>query len=108
MTLLKIGEDVQFDEVIKGSKKLLFLKNSTTCPVSEAAFNEFKQFAEEHDEETFYYLNVQEARSLSNHIAEQFDVKHQSPQVLLFVNGEVAWHDSHWKITNDTLKEKWA
>ena len=37
-------------------------------------------------------------------IAEKFDIKHESPQVLLFNNGEAAWNASHWKITNRAIK----
>ena len=65
------------------------------------------ELAEQLDGTTLYYLNVQEARPLSNAIAEQFQVKHESPQALLFVDGELKWHASHWTLTYDELKKQW-
>ena len=37
-------------------------------------------------------------------IAEKFEIKHESPQVLLFNNGKAVWNASHWKITNRAIK----
>jgi bacillithiol system protein YtxJ len=52
-----------------------------------------------------YYLHVQEARALSNYIAETYSIKHESPQALLFKDGKVVWDASHWKITYASLQE---
>ena len=48
---------------------------------------------------------VIEDRPVSNHIAEEFEIKHESPQILLFDDGKVSWSTSHWKITRDSIKE---
>ncbi|PLT31491.1 bacillithiol system redox-active protein YtxJ [Peribacillus deserti] len=103
MTLKKILAQEQFDELAQ-SKSFLLVKHSLTCPVSQAAFEEYQEFAEANDVNTAY-LTVQEARPLSNYVAEKYSVKHESPQAILFKNGEVAWHASHWKITNKSLRE---
>ncbi|WP_096202649.1 bacillithiol system redox-active protein YtxJ [Bacillus sp. FJAT-45350] len=108
MSLVKLDDYTQFKELVESTNKLFLLKNSTTCPVSTEAFNEFKKFSDENEGETFYYLNVQDARPLSNQIAEDYQVKHESPQVLLFSNGAVSWHDSHWKVTSKLLTEVWS
>ncbi len=105
MSLEKLSTMQQLDELLGQNKTLIFLKNSTTCPVSHEAFREFEKLSKEMETETFYYLNVQEARPFSNEIAEKFAVKHESPQALLFNDGEVAWHTSHWNITYKVLKE---
>lgn len=81
------------------------LKNSTTCPISQAAYEEYESFADDRSAQVFYYLNVQDARELSNKLAEEFQVKHESPQVLLIKDGEVLWHDSHWAITYSKLED---
>jgi bacillithiol system protein YtxJ len=96
----------QFQEVLKEGKRFLFIKHSLTCPISQAAFQEYEKFAADHPEVDTYYLFVQEARPLSNYIAETFGVKHESPQALLFENGSVVWHASHWNITYDALKKQ--
>lgn len=81
------------------------LKNSTTCPISQAAYEEYESFAGDQANKVFYYLNVQDARELSNQLAEHFQVKHESPQVLLIKDNQVVWHDSHWAITYSKLEE---
>jgi bacillithiol system protein YtxJ len=95
----------QFDELVKDKGTFLFFKNSTTCPISHAAYEEFENFVADHEEIPCYFLHVQEARPLSNYIAETFAVKHESPQALLFKDGEVVWNASHWKITYSSLQE---
>ncbi|KAB2338865.1 bacillithiol system redox-active protein YtxJ [Cytobacillus depressus] len=92
-----------FNLAFQGSDQLLVLKHSSTCPISQVAYEEYESFANEHEQLPLYYLIVQEDRPLSNYIAETFKVKHESPQALLFKNGELAWHASHWDITYDSL-----
>ncbi|WP_027409623.1 bacillithiol system redox-active protein YtxJ [Anoxybacteroides tepidamans] len=94
----------QFQQVVNEKDRFLFIKHSLTCPISQAAFHEYEKFVADHPEIETYYLFVQEARPLSNYIAETFGVKHESPQALLFENGSVTWHTSHWNITYDALQ----
>ncbi|SFB17787.1 MULTISPECIES: bacillithiol system redox-active protein YtxJ [unclassified Bacillus (in: firmicutes)] len=94
----------EFNEQLKAGEKLLLLKHSSTCPISHAGYDEYKKFVSNHPDMNACYLIVQDSRPLSNEIAEKFQVKHESPQAILFVNGEVEWHASHWKITNKSLE----
>ncbi|MEH7390073.1 bacillithiol system redox-active protein YtxJ [Bacillus sp. JJ1503] len=93
----------EFEQVMQASEQVMILKHSSTCPISQAAYEEYESFASEHENQQIYYLVVQEDRPLSNHIAEKYNIKHESPQALLINNGELAWHTSHWKITYDSL-----
>ncbi|MCA1032376.1 bacillithiol system redox-active protein YtxJ [Bacillus timonensis] len=99
----KISEIDEFKEVVEAKGKFLLIKHSLTCPISHAAFEEFEKFVEDNQAVDTYYLYVQEARPLSNYIAETYHVKHESPQAILFDKGDVTWHASHWKITYDSL-----
>ncbi|MGM7702400.1 bacillithiol system redox-active protein YtxJ [Pseudalkalibacillus sp. Hm43] len=90
---------------IDTSKPFYFLKNSTTCPISGSAYEEVEKFAKDHQDISVYYLNVQESRPLSNQIAEEYGVKHESPQLFLFNGDQVVFHDSHWNITYDKLDQ---
>ncbi|MBU8879759.1 bacillithiol system redox-active protein YtxJ [Bacillus sp. FJAT-29790] len=93
-----------FDQAVKAEGQFLVLKHSSTCPISQAAYEEYEKFADEQKELQTFYLVVQEDRPLSNHIAEKYEIKHESPQAILFKNGAIAWHASHWKITYDSLQ----
>lgn len=106
MGMEKLETAEQFDKVAKAKKRFLLIKHSLTCPISKAAFREYEKFVSNHPEVDTYYLYVQEARPLSNYIAETFGVKHESPQALLFENGTAVWHTSHWNITYDSLKKE--
>ncbi|MEH7250015.1 bacillithiol system redox-active protein YtxJ [Neobacillus niacini] len=102
--LKKIDTLEQFEEVLNQEDQFFLLKHSLTCPISDAAYKEYQKYAGEDESVPTYYLAVQDARPLSNEIAEKFEIKHESPQVLLFNKGEAIWNASHWKITNRSLK----
>nr|WP_263325583.1 bacillithiol system redox-active protein YtxJ [Neobacillus sp. Marseille-Q6967] len=101
----KIESIEQFEDLLAKEEKFLFLKHSLTCPISHAAYQEYEKFSNENENVPAYYLAVQEARPLSNDIAEKFQIKHESPQVFLFSKGEPSWNASHWKITKKSLAE---
>ncbi|TYR76999.1 bacillithiol system redox-active protein YtxJ [Rossellomorea vietnamensis] len=99
----KIETIEEFNQLLEEKDKFFFLKHSLTCPISGSAFDEYQKFAKETGEQEAYYLAVQESRDLSNHIAETFAIKHESPQAFLFKNGKPVWNESHWKITSKEL-----
>ncbi|PPA71669.1 bacillithiol system redox-active protein YtxJ [Jeotgalibacillus proteolyticus] len=101
----KIDQITEFDEAISANKPFFLLKHSLTCPISASAYEEFKRFSENADSDT-YYLAVQKARELSAHIAATYGVKHESPQVLYFKDGQPVWNASHYKIKEQALKEQ--
>ncbi|WP_042459763.1 bacillithiol system redox-active protein YtxJ [Neobacillus dielmonensis] len=101
--LKKIDSVDEFNQIVNNEAKFLLLKHSLTCPISQAAYKEYEKFSEENSSISTYYLAVQDARPLSNEIAEKYSIKHESPQTILFSNGEALWNASHWKITNRAL-----
>lgn len=101
--LTKIDTMEQFDEILKKENKFFLLKHSLTCPISQAAFQEYQSYAEEHVEVPAYFLAVQDSRPLSNELAEKFSIKHESPQAILFSDNQAIWNASHWKITKNSL-----
>lgn len=103
--MIRFNGSEEFEQALLEKDTFIVIKHSSTCPISQAAYEEYESFASEHEELPIYYLIVQEDRPLSNLMAERFSIKHESPQVLLFKNGEVAWHASHWKITYSSLTD---
>ena len=53
------------------------------------------------DNISLYFLDILNYRGLSNQIAEDFHVHHQSPQLLLIKNGECILEQSHSGISLD-------
>ncbi|WP_010529179.1 bacillithiol system redox-active protein YtxJ [Lentibacillus jeotgali] len=87
-------------------KPALFFKHSTTCPISAGAFEQYQTFLESAgDDLDVYMVKVIENRDISNQIAEETGVKHESPQIFLVQNKEVLWHTSHSKITTNSINQ---
>ena len=101
--LSKIETVEQFDELLGKEGEFFLLKHSLTCPISHAAYQEYEKFSKDDDHIPVYFLAVQDSRPLSNEIAEKFQIKHESPQAILFSNGQPKWSASHWKITKKSL-----
>ena len=73
---------------------VVIFKHSTRCSISSMAKNRLEREATP-DNIVFYYLDLIRYRSVSNKIAEVFEVHHESPQVLLLRNGECVYDESH-------------
>lgn len=85
---------------------IFLFKQSTTCPISTEAFSEFNKFVETHgDDVNTYFVKVRETREVSNQIADETGVQHESPQVLFIQDREALWNTSHNEITIDSLEE---
>jgi bacillithiol system protein YtxJ len=57
-------------------------------------------------QETWVYLDVVAQRPLSLALAEELNVWHESPQLILVANGKVLAHGSHLEVTETTV-ENW-
>lgn len=69
-------------------------KHSTRCVISSTVLARLEKSAAPEGID-FYFLDLIRYRGLSNKIAEQFSVHHESPQLLLIRNGECVYDESH-------------
>ena len=84
----------------------LILKHSTSCPISSMAKRRLEMnWNVPAEEMEAHYLDLLRHRDLSNKIAEEFGVRHESPQVLLIRNGECVYDASHLSIRADLLAD---
>lgn len=103
-----LEDEQQLEEILETSKEkpVVIFKHSTRCGISEGAkYTLMENWDFNNEELDFYYLDLLKYRPLSNRIAETFQVTHQSPQVLLVKDGEVAFHTSHHRISTDGLRK---
>jgi bacillithiol system protein YtxJ len=98
----------QLNEIISLSseKPVLIFKHSTRCSVSRMVLKQFESEFDLEDQVTPYFLDLLEHRDVSNAIAEQFKVVHQSPQLLLIKNGMSEYDASHSAIEVAELRMK--
>jgi len=105
VSMTKIETMEEFEALLETAEPYILFKHSTTCPISQGAYAEFEAYCQDAKETPTYYLYVQDARDVSNRIAEHFGIKHESPQVLYIKDGVAVWHTSHWNIKKQTLEE---
>lgn len=107
--LTELHEVAEWEKVAEAAetKPVIIFKHSTTCPVSGRAAQRMDAFLRESEDElpAFYMLKVQDARPVSNAIEAHYEVKHESPQILLVKDGKTVWHTSHDAITAEAVEE---
>lgn len=86
---------------------VILFKHSNSCPVSSDAHNRIKKIdRQDVIAENMYILIVQNAREISDLVAEELDVKHETPQVIIIRNGEAVYNASHADITADDVAQE--
>lgn len=100
----EIVTETELREELSRDRFLLF-KHSQTCPISAEAFRAYRQFCEQAagGGVATAWLDVRARRVLSQWVAGDSGIRHQSPQAILFVVGHPVWHASHHAITKDAL-----
>lgn len=89
------------------SHRVFIFKHSTRCSISSIA----RLRLEDHwdpslsDNAEMYLLDVIAHRDLSLEVASYFQVHHESPQILIIVDGECIHDASHFDITVEEIKE---
>ena len=82
-------------------KPVLIFKHSTRCSISSMVLNRLKRNWKPEDVEKIspYYLDLISYRDISNAIEKEFNVYHESPQVIILKDGAAAYDNSHSGIT---------
>ena len=102
MKINEITSLEQLEAIDKASfnQPQLIYKHSTTCSLSESAWEELKQSDFE-----INYLDLLAYRAISNAIEAKYKILHESPQVLVIKDGVCIYNESHWRIKNDLIKK---
>ena len=106
----KLQNVEEIDQLIETSraKPVMIFKHSLICPISAMAHREFERFLvgrPQDDPVVHTLIEIQNARPVSNAVAEKTGVRHESPQALLLKDGKVVWHKSHSGIRFESLNE---
>jgi bacillithiol system protein YtxJ len=98
----------QLNEIISVSneKPVAIFKDSTRCSVSRMALKQFENEFNSSDKVTPYFLDLIAYRDISNAIADQFGVIHQSPQLIVIKDGKAIYNVSHSDIDAEELGKK--
>lgn len=98
--------EAQLDHLIKESyeRPVFIFKHSTRCGISSMVLRRFESELKTTDDYGMYYLDLLAFRSLSDKVSERFQVWHQSPQLIVIRNGQLAHHSSHHSISARVLQ----
>lgn len=107
MNWIPLTTEQQLSEIKEQSAQhpVAIFKHSTRCSISAMAKNRLEK-AQEPDNVSFYYLDLIRYRELSNKIAADFAVQHESPQILLIRNGKCVYDESHTGIRMEEILEQ--
>ena len=95
----------QLEDIKKNSSHTpqVIFKHSSRCSLSSMARNRLDR-TETPEGIDFYFLDIINHRNISNKIANDFQIHHESPQVLIINKGTCVYDESHSGIDMDDIK----
>ncbi len=104
MNWIPLQNEQQLEEIVLNSnnKPQVIFKHSTRCSISSMAKSRLDK-KDQPEGMDFYYLDLIKHRNISNKIATDFHIPHQSPQVLIINNGKCIYDESHSGIMMDEI-----
>lgn len=103
----KITSIEQLEELknLSVEKTVFIFKHSTRCSISVGALNRIERKWSGNEPLSAWYLDLLAHRDVSNKIATDFNVEHQSPQVLIIKNKKCIYTSSHLAIEYASITE---
>ena len=104
MNWIEITNEAQLNDVrnLSKTKTQVIFKHSTRCSISSMAKSRLERGTTPENID-FYYLDLIKHRNISQKVAEDFDVSHESPQILMIKNGKCIYDESHSGITMNEI-----
>lgn len=100
------SEADELQKMLKKSNRRpqIIYKHSYRCGVCVTAKKQIENSIEEIDKQAdLYFVDVISQREISNYIASQLNVRHESPQLIIVSNEKVLWDGSHWAINGENI-----
>ena len=99
-------KDIDTIKEISKNQSVLIFKHSTGCGISRMVIKQFESlFNEENKQLKVYYLDLLNFREVSSKLSEDFQVIHESPQLLVIKNEISVYNASHYEITKVNLSK---
>ena len=88
------------------TESIFIFKHSTRCGISRMVKKQFeKLLLPNKNNIKVYYLDLLKYRNVSDAVSEVFQVRHQSPQLLIIRNEVAVKHASHYDITTISINK---
>jgi bacillithiol system protein YtxJ len=97
----EIKDNESLTQFLAGSDGVpaIIFKHSNTCGISSQAYTQMSRLGR-----PLGIVVVQQARAVSDEIVKRTGVAHETPQLLIFHNGEVVWTASHGQIKAEAVQ----
>jgi bacillithiol system protein YtxJ len=99
----------QIDQIRKESieNPILIFKYSSRCSLSRLALDRLERSWKETEMPGIksYFLDLITYREISNRISHEFDVEHESPQILIIENEKSIYDKSHMGIDYQEIRD---
>ena len=106
---IKLNDEDELDQLIQKesfSQPIVLFKHSTRCSISTMALNRLESNWDVESEQAIpVYLDLIRYRSISNKIADDLNVVHQSPQIIIVKDGKATYTSSHNEIDVRSIKQ---
>ncbi len=102
---LTTAEQLEQIKMESSIKPQVIFKHSTRCSISSMSLNRLNREPDFPDAD-FHLLDLIANRNISQKIAEDFQVQHESPQVLVIKNGQCIYDESHNGIDMHEIAEQ--
>lgn len=107
MNWIMLTDTLQLQDIKEKSKQTpqVIFKHSSRCSISSMAKGRLDRSSSPQNAD-FYFLDLISNRNISNQVAKDFNVYHESPQILIIKNGECVYDESHTSINMDEIKDQ--
>lgn len=105
MNWIKLDSTELLNKLIQKSNKTpqIIFKHSTRCSISAMALGRLRSGIPGVD---YYILDLIAYRDISNLIAQEFSVAHQSPQLLIINKEKCIFDTSHFNISTSVIEKE--
>jgi bacillithiol system protein YtxJ len=106
MNFITLQSEEQLDEIKTSADYSIIFKHNTTCPISKGVKRELEEEGDKLPGNVpVYMLDLLAHRNISDAIAKDFGVQHESPQLLVIKQGKCTYNNSLSAITvEDTVE----
>jgi bacillithiol system protein YtxJ len=89
------------DDLLEQSRTgaVILFNHDPHCPISARAFSQMEKL-----DDDVMLVDVSRERVLTREIQGRTGVRHESPQVIVFRDGQPTWSASHFQITTDAVQ----
>ncbi len=103
MNWIEITSDLDLNQLVDNSNRARYgvaiFKHSTRCSISNLVKLRLSASWNFGDQLPIYYLDLLKHRDLSDLIEEKFDIRHESPQLIIIKDGSLIFNASHFEIS---------